>query len=422
VRDPGILIVGAGVAGLSAARALTRAGLAVTILEARNRIGGRIHTLHDPIFPVPVELGAEFVHGRPPEIWRHVEAGRLPAIEIPDSHVLACGGQPRESGWEESEALLAGLTGAPEQSFQHYVESAEASPEARRSAVGYVEGFNAARQELISVRSLAIAEEASARIEGDRNARLVGGYGRLVDWLWSEIDPERCRLVLETAVEAIEWQRGEVRITAAGHPFRAARAIVTTPLGVLQSGSIRFDPVPPTLRDACAALEMGSAVRVVLRFRRPVWEDVPALADAAFLQSEDPFIGIWWTPLPVRAPVIVAWCGGPRAETAPSDPAEWVPLALESLARLTGIPTGRLAGELRSWHAHNWSTDPYAKGAYSYVRVGGVPAHQRFGDPVGDTLYFAGEAVNAEGHIGTVHGAIASGERAASLLQWDRKE
>ena len=145
------------------------------------------------------------------------------------------------------------------------------------------------------------------------------------------------------------------------------------------------------------------------------------MANAAWLQSEDPFIGIWWSSLPVRAPVIVAWCGGPRAEAAPPDPAAWVPLALDALARLTGLPAEMLAGELQSWHAHNWSADPYSKGAYSYVRVGGVPAHQRFGDPVEDTLYFAGEAVNAEGHIGTVHGAIASGERAASLLQLDRK-
>ncbi len=422
MRDSEILIVGAGVAGLSAARALTRSGLRVTILEARSRIGGRIHTLHDPTFPVPVELGAEFIHGRHPAIWRHVESGRLPAMEITAPHVMAHNGQPQESTGEESEALLAGLSAAPEQSFQQYVESADSSPEARRSAVGYVEGFNAARQERISVRSLAIAKEASARIDGDRNSRLVGGYGCLVDWLWGEIDPEHCRLELETAVEAIEWKRGEVRITAGGRAFSAARAIVTVPLGVFQSGAIRFTPLPDILRDACAALEMGSAVRIALRFRRPVWEDVPALADAAFLHADDPFIGIWWTCLPVRAPVIVAWCGGPRAEAAPSDPAAWVPLALDALGRLTGLPAGRLAGELRSWHAHNWSTDPYSKGAYSYVRVGGVPAHQRFGDPVEETLYFAGEAVNAEGHIGTVHGAIASGERAASLLHWDRKE
>jgi monoamine oxidase len=417
VDDPEVLIAGAGVAGLAAARALTQAGRRVVILEARDRIGGRIHTLHDPIFPVPVELGAEFIHGRPPEIWRLVEAGELPALELTAPNVLAENGQARESSWDESEPILSGLSTVPEQSFRQYIDGLNAPPGAKRAAAGFVEGFNAARQERISVRSLAEEEEASERIDGGRQFRLVGGYRRLVDWFRSGINPGLFDVRLNAPVEAIEWKRGSVRLTAGGRRFTAPRAIVTVPLGVLQSGAIRFDPEPPVLRDACLALEMGSALRIVMRFPRPFWEDNPALRDAGFLQVEHPFISVWWTALPVRAPVLTAWCGGPCAEAAPSDPAGWIPGALDSLSRLTGVSTETLTGELREWRAHNWSADPWSRGAYSYVRAGGVPAHRRFGEPVEDTLYFAGEAVDTGGYIGTVHGAIASGERAAGLIQ-----
>ncbi len=413
---PDVLIVGAGAAGLTAASLLTQAGLHVTILEARNRIGGRIHTLHDPVIPVPVELGAEFVHGKPPAIWNLVESGRLAAIEASSSHLFVQNGAARENDWEAAGQLLAGMEHAPEQSFSEYLQHSAAPPETRRAAAAYIEGFDAARQERISVRSLAIAEKAAGAIDGDRSFRLAGGYASLIGLLWNRLDPQRYSINLGTAVESIEWKPGSVRIAARGRRFEAARAIVTAPLGVLQAGAIRFDPEPPSLREACEALEMGRAARIVLRFRRPLWEDREPLRDAGFLHSEERWMPTWWTTLPVHSPVLTGWSGGPRAEAAPDDPADWIGGALATLSRLTGIGAEPLVDALETWHAHNWTADPFARGAYSYVRVGGVPAQERFGDPIGNTLYFAGEAVNAAGHCGTVHGAMASGEQAARRI------
>jgi monoamine oxidase len=417
---PDVLIVGAGAAGLAAARSLTRAGLSVTILEARNRLGGRIHTLQDPLSPVPVELGAEFVHGRAPQIWNAVDDGRFPALETGGEHLWIEDGRPRAVDWEGIDTLLSGMAKAPEQSFREYLERSAASPDVRMGATGYVEGFNAARAECISVRALAQAEDAADKIEGDRAFRLAGGYGSLVAWLWDGIDAGKRRLHANMAVETVEWGRGRVRIAAHAFEgmrvFEAPRAIITIPVGVLQSGAVRFDPEPAVLREACSSIEMGHAARVILRFHRPVWEDRTEFRDAGFLHSSERWMPTWWTAMPVRGPLITGWTGGPGAETAPHDPAEWVSGALTSLARILGATRDSLGEELETWHAHNWSTDPYAKGAYSYVRVGGLGAQERFGEPVDDTLYFAGEATNAEGHSGTVHGAIATGERAARAI------
>jgi hypothetical protein len=417
---PDVLIVGAGAAGLAAARWLTRGGCSVTMLEARNRLGGRIHTRHDPLWPVPVELGAEFVHGRASEIWEGVEGGRFPALEIGGEHLWIEDGKPSPSDWEGVEELLSGMSDAPEQSFREYANGSAAPPDVRRGATGYVEGFNAARAERISIRALAQGREAAAKIDGDRSFRLAGGYSSLVECLWDGIDAANRRLYAGMTVETVSWKRGHVVIGArsfdGARRFEAPRAIITLPLGVLQSGAVRFDPEPANLRDACLALETGHAARLVMRFHRPLWEDRPAFRDASFLHSAEPWMPTWWTAMPVRAAAITGWTGGPGAEAAPRDPAEWVPGALQSLGRILGVGSDTLADELEAWQAHNWSADPYALGAYSYVRTGGLAAQQRFGEPVEDTLYFAGEATNADGHCGTVHGAIATGERAARAI------
>jgi phytoene dehydrogenase-like protein len=174
-----VLIVGAGAAGLAAARKLTRAGLSVTILEARDRLGGRIHTLTDPLSPVPIELGAEFVHGRAPEIWNAIDDGRFSALDTGDAHVRVEDGRVLAWNWRAVDELLHGMAAAPEQSFREYLDGSGASSEVRQAATGYVEGFNAARAERISIRALAQADGAADRIEGERGFRLAGGGRRM---------------------------------------------------------------------------------------------------------------------------------------------------------------------------------------------------------------------------------------------------
>jgi monoamine oxidase len=221
----------------------------------------------------------------------------------------------------------------------------------------------------------------------------------------------------------VKWSKGSVEIrTRGGAVVRARRAVVTLPLGVLREGSVAFDPPLPGKADAVARLEVGPVVRAVLRFREPFWETaafptVPrgqTLEDLSFLHGPTEVFPTWWTQLPMRVPLLVGWSGGPAAERlAGQTDAQVLAAALAALARMLGVSEAYLSERLVVSHAADWQADPFARGAYSYVPVGGLDAMQRLAEPINDALFFAGEATHHEGQSGTVSGAIATGYRAA---------
>lgn len=413
-----VIIIGAGVAGLAAARELTAGGRDVLILEARGRIGGRIFTHREPFLPVPVELGAEFVHGKPPELWRLLESGGFTVAGVEGESWRHASGSllPSEGFEERTHALLARmkeLAGA-DCSFQEFLDGVDGDAETKAWAAAYVEGFNAARRERISVRSLVEDSEAAGRIEGGRAFRVLSGYDGVPWRLFQSIDPARSQLRLNTPVEAVRWRRGAVEAEARGGPFRAARAIVTAPLGVLQAGGIRFEPEPQIALAAARRLAMGQAVRITLRFRERFWERRARLQDLGFLHSGDPWFPTWWTALPVRAPLLTGWAAGPHGERyGGCEEAFVLDKALRALSGLLETPRGEIESLLEAWHYHDWHADPFARGAYSWAPAGCLDARATLAEPVEETLWFAGEAVNLEGFGGTVHGAMGAGMRTA---------
>jgi monoamine oxidase len=171
-------------------------------------------------------------------------------------------------------------------------------------------------------------------------------------------------------------------------------------------------------------LTMGSVLRIALHLRERFWENEKLLAPPAgqslnkltFLHSNDPDVPVWWTAHPVRAPLLIGWAGGPRATRLLAHSHEEIERhAIASLARQVGMSTRKLRGlVVESW-MHNWDHDPFARGAYSYTLVGGFGAWSRLARPIDRTLYFAGEACDPDGQLGTVNGAIATGVRAAKL-------
>ncbi len=437
-----VVVVGAGVAGLAAAQALLDAGLDVRVLEARGRVGGRVHTYRDPLSPVPIELGAEFIHGTSAEVWDAVRAARLLVCEAGDRFWRSRDGvlwpMPHFRARLSEVMRRIGPRVPPGRSFADHLElccSGEQWAESREMAAGYVEGFHAAPVDRISLRALAEAEAWDHGAPAEPSFHVLSGYARLAEWLARDV-VARDALRLNTVVTTIRWQPHDAIIearTAAGatlEPLRAQRVLVTVPLGVLCAGpdfraGIRFDPVPDAALDAARRLEMGSVVKIGLRFREAFGErgagEVAAEDGAPYRRIKfiitDQALPTWWTMLPVRAPVLVGWAGGQaaqRLEAASLD--ERVERAVVSLAQTLGVDRRAVESRLEAWHHHDWSADPFARGAYSYVPVGGVDARGALAQPVADTLFFAGEALAEGAEIGTVHGAMASGRAAAQRI------
>ncbi len=406
-----VAIIGAGAAGLAAAGELIRAGLSVCCLEARDRIGGRILTLHDTATPMAIELGAEFVHGKPSEILDLAKREGLELVETEGRPVTLTkdSENPEADGQEIMEDLAKSATEENDETFQSFLDRSKYSPAQKEQAAQFVEGFNASRREVIGVAALALDQRAGDKIEGDRTFRVRQGYRAVIDLLAAGVEVR-----LNSVVEAIEWQAGTatVRVSAAD-PVRARRAVITVPLGVLQAGAIRFEPEPVAAIAAARALEFGDAVRVTFLFERPFWEDKEQTRGFGFLFSDEPVFPVWWSGSPLERRVITGWTAGPKADALIGLDAEDV--KAQALATLSRVLKTQVPRPLGAWF-HDWHADPFTRGAYSYVPADALPARRRLAEPVEGTLYFAGEATDLLGYGGTVHGAIASGLRAARQI------
>ncbi len=424
-----VAIIGAGAAGLSAAGDLVCRGLDVTVLEGRDRLGGRIFSRHLPSAGFPIELGAEFVHGRPQEIWDIIESAQLETHEVGGERWCHSGGRlaPCPDLSVRLERLLDQMsTKYGDRSFQEFVESEAASEslELKSRAVAFVEGFNAAHAARISVQWLIDSRRADEAIAGDHSYRIIDGYGEIVARLAERVEEGACDLRLGTPIRAIRWRRGRVTVVARdGEIFEARRAVIAVPLGVLNapadaSGGIAFDPDITCKRSALAKIAVGTVIRVVLVFRERFWERLERcgrpLSGLSFLFSNDEWFPTWWSTMPARSPILTGWAAGQRGERlSGKDETLIVAQAIASLAALLDVDRVHLASMLDKPYLYDWQADPFSRGAYSYVLVGGAGAPREVAAPLEGTLFFAGEATDTGGHNGTVHGAIASGRRAA---------
>src|SRR3984957_8519414 len=334
-----VLVIGAGMAGLTSARALADAGLRVLVLEARNRVGGRILT--ERVGDQVIELGAEFVHGRPPELLALIEEAGLTLTErdgamvsFEDGRLTGSDEGEKEEGDDLFSPLeaLENLTG-PDLSFAEFLEREEVahlSAEDRFALIGYVEGYNAADHHKISALSLGAQQQAEEAIEGDRAFHVVGGYDQLPEYLARCVEQHGGALRADTRVQRVEWRSGRVEVTTNQGSFTARQAVVTLPLSVLQSGRVVFDPAPGEILEQARRLHMGQVSRITLHLRERFWETLPPqpeLSQLSFLFTRGGVPSVWWTTHPAPSRTLTGWTGGPRS-------AKLLGLSAEALGQL----------------------------------------------------------------------------------------
>ena len=421
-----VLIVGAGAAGLAAAYELSLAGKKILVLEARDRIGGRIHSITDQKFAQVVETGAEFIHGKLPLTNQLLEKAGIKHHKVGGKMWQVKNGQLEKSqdfikGWDK---LIKGLKKLKEDltiaAFlnQHFAE--EKYKELRESTIRFVEGYDAADANKAS--SLALLEEWEN--EDDLQERVDNGYFQLMNFLATEAKKRGNEVYLSHPVQNINWRKNLVEITTENqYSFSAAKAIITIPLGVWQANdnnaSIRFQPELLEKKEAAKKMGYGAVVKFCLQFDREFWQedDIPQKMEKAGFIFSDAEIPTWWTQFPQETGLLTGWLAGPRAAAVKEETDEsLLKKAIDTLSYIFQVDTAYIQKQLKAHSINNWAADPFARGAYSYATLDTAEAKKILSAPVEHTLYFAGEALYEGSETGTVEGALVSGTEVARQL------
>lgn len=424
-----VIIVGAGAAGLVASSELCGKGKSIAILEARNRIGGRIHTFSDSIFSQPVETGAEFIHGQLLLTKSLLKRAHIKMIKATgNSYEIREGKVQGQDIFDSDFPLLISRLNKLKRDISlagfldKYFPGLEFAS-LRASTIRYAEGYDAA--DINRVSAFSLRDEWSGENDSDQ-FRPAGGYIRLINFLMKKSSSADCNIFFSAVVKEVRWKPYKVDIICSdGRHFTAEKIIISIPLGVLQSeaqnpGNIQFIPEISEQRRAFGAMGFGKAIKVILEFNSRFWENehnrrhkVRLLPKAMFVFS-DASLPTWWTQLPHKSSVLTGWLAGPKAlKLCYAYNQEIIDVALTSLAYIFDTSKEFVKDQLKAAHVANWCADPFTLGAYAYTTVESGKTLRLLNRSVKHTIFFAGEAFYRGPATGTVEAALESGKLAA---------
>ena len=409
-----VIVVGAGIAGLVVASNLADK-YQVVLLEALPRIGGRIYTLKPQRFSMPIEAGAEFVHGDALQTIALIKRAGLKIHEIDGQFY-----KHQKDGLVAQEGIIKGWDTLLEKmrliksdltliQFLDLHFPKEEYADLRKETFAFAEGFDLADLNKVSVKSL--YEEWSSN---GPDYRIEGGYLKLVEFLLEECILKGCKVVNDALVEQIIWEQGLVNIVTADHQnYTANYAVLTMPLGTYHQNNNKpvFQPKIDTYLNKLNSIGFGSVIKVIIEFRKIFWQD-----NAGFIFS-DQAIPTWWTQLPQQVPILTGWKGGPEVlDYSHYTDEEILAESISSLSAIFKISNQELEDSIVAWKIFNWQKQEAVYGAYSYSFPETADALKMLQEPIEQTLYFTGEAFYSGNHPGTVEAAIVSANRSAEQL------
>jgi monoamine oxidase len=416
-----VIVIGGGASGLYAAAKLGEQGQKVLVIEAKDRLGGRIHTVQQP--GGYTEAGAEFVHGQLPLTLELLQEAQLAYHPVQGINYAMKNGEinVQDETIDEWDTLLEKLKELEKDTTISHFLGTFTDPEKDAALIDdvkrFVQGYDLANPDKAS--AMALRDEWLNDDEAHQY-RIEGGYVQLIQYMEQRARRYGAEIITGKPVRLVRWKEEEVKVILSDQSFfEADRLLVTVSAGAWQKAGLDFIPELPEKFLAAREIGFGSVIKLIVHFSDWFWQNIaqPLYPEAGFIFSDEA-IPTWWTQHPKPGPVLTGWLGGTPESDALTSAEEVYAKMQQSLQRIFRVEADILQQHITGCKIYNWSKEEFVDGAYTYSTLTSADARRILRAPVLGTLFFAGEALYEGDHPGTVEAALQSA--AAAVIRMSK--